>query len=107
MGTSASETAWDCLRCGACCHGDDGWVVVDGADDARVERSPSLRRLVVHLRRGDHVRRSLRMIDGACAALARSGGAVRCVIYEERPTVCRTVEVGSDTCRRARAALGL
>lgn len=97
----------DCLRCGACCHGDDGWVVVDAADDARVDASPALARLVILLRRGDHVRRTLRTVDGACAALERGSGSVRCTIYEDRPTICRDVATGSDTCLAARRARGL
>ncbi len=103
----AARDALDCLGCGACCHGDDGWVVVDAADDARVDASPALARLVVLLRRGDHVRRSLRMIDGACAALERSSSAVRCTIYADRPAICREVAIGSDTCLAARRARGL
>lgn len=99
--------ALDCQTCGACCHGDDGWVHVGAEDDARVAEAPALRRVVVLLRHGEHAKRSLRMVDGACAALRRAGGRVACSIYADRPQVCREVAVGSVTCRAARSARGL
>lgn len=103
----AGDAQLDCQDCGACCHGDDGWVHVGADDDARVAGSPALSRVVVLLRRGEHVRRSLRMLDGACAALRREGARVACAIYPDRPQVCRTVAVGSDTCAAARRARGM
>jgi Fe-S-cluster containining protein len=97
----------DCLTCGACCFGDDGWVHVDGADDARVDGSEALARLVVLTRHGAYVKRSLRMVDGACAALKREKTGVSCSVYRDRPTVCRDLERGSSACHAARKARGL
>jgi Fe-S-cluster containining protein len=98
----------DCQACAACCHGDEGWVHVDASDDARVDASPALARLVVLTRHGAYVKRSLKMIDGACAALERiDGDRWSCGIYVDRPNVCREVERGSDACRAARRARGL
>jgi Fe-S-cluster containining protein len=53
------------------------------------------------------VKRSLRMVRGACAALATTPGGVTCTIYDVRPTVCRQLECGSDACHAARRARGL
>ncbi|WP_296943661.1 YkgJ family cysteine cluster protein [uncultured Massilia sp.] len=43
-----------------------------------------------------------------CAALETGpGGAVACRVYPHRPSPCREVEPGDETCRRARARHGL
>jgi Fe-S-cluster containining protein len=98
----------DCQACAACCHGDEGWVHVDASDDVRVDASPALQRLVVLTRHGGYVKRSLKMIDGACAGLSRlARDRFSCTVYDDRPSVCRTVERGSDACRSARRAQGL
>jgi Fe-S-cluster containining protein len=100
--------ALDCQACAACCHGDEGWVHVDAADDARVDGSPALARLVVLTRHGGYVKRSLKMIDGACAGLEKiASDRWSCSVYVDRPSVCRTVERGSDACRAARRTRGL
>jgi Fe-S-cluster containining protein len=102
-----SEDELDCLACGACCHGDDGWVHVDRHDDARISASPALASIVVMIRIGGAVRRSLRMVDGHCAALATTKTGVACTVYEARPGACRDVDAGSDECHAARRRLGL
>jgi Fe-S-cluster containining protein len=44
----------------------------------------------------------------ACTALqGKVGEQCECVIYENRPTVCRNFEAGSDLCREAREQAGL
>ncbi|MEO7091674.1 MAG: YkgJ family cysteine cluster protein [Polyangiales bacterium] len=101
------SAALDCQTCGACCHGDEGWVHVDAADDARVDESPALAAHVVLTRHGGYVKRSLRMVKGACAALAATPSGVTCTIYDVRPSVCRELESGSDACHAARRARGL
>jgi Fe-S-cluster containining protein len=92
----------DCRACGACCHGDDGWVHVGAADEPRVA---ALGDLVV-LENG---RRSLRMVRGRCAALAQSpsgsGELFTCTVYEHRPSPCREVTPGDGWCLSARAAM--
>ncbi|GAC1352054.1 MAG: hypothetical protein NVS3B20_14710 [Polyangiales bacterium] len=80
---------------------------LDAKDDARVDESPSLSSLVVLTRHGGYVKRSLRMIEGACAALAHGPGRATCTIYDVRPAVCRELERGSPGCREARRARGL
>jgi Fe-S-cluster containining protein len=95
---------FDCQACGACCYGDDGWVHVDAADDARVDASERLRALVVMTRMGSYVRRSLRMLNGRCAGLADTDTGVTCSVYADRPTVCRALKAGSEDCVRARRA---
>jgi Fe-S-cluster containining protein len=97
----------DCRLCGACCFGDEGWVHVDGGDDALVDGSSELAALVVLTRHGGFVKRSLRMVDGACAGLDRGADRFTCSVYDSRPTVCRAVQTGSDACRRARRERGL
>jgi len=93
----------ECLACGACCHGDDGWVHVDADDDARVASDPVLAALVVVTTRGSMPTHSLRMIDGACGALRKESGMSACAAYAARPTVCRALERGSPACHAARA----
>jgi len=96
----------DCLTCGACCHGDDGWIPVDGRDEARVEASPALAAHLVLIKHGSLVRRSLRMVDGACAALRREA-PFSCAIYDVRPSTCRDLAVGSEGCLSARRSRGI
>ncbi|MEI8254516.1 MAG: YkgJ family cysteine cluster protein [Deltaproteobacteria bacterium] len=94
-------TVPECLRCGACCHGDAGWVHLDADDDERVEASPPLRELVEVTVRGGMSVHSLRMVRGACAALRSVQGETRCAGYEARPAVCRALERGSAACLAA------
>jgi Fe-S-cluster containining protein len=94
---------FDCQSCGACCHGDEGWVGLDRADDGRIARTPDLARLVVYVRTGSGVRRSLRFVAGRCEALhLDDGGTVSCRIYDDRPEACRALLAGSPACRAAR-----
>src|SRR2546428_409826 len=90
----------DCRTCGACCHGDDGWVHVGAVDEPRIE---ALGALVVLL----HGRRSLRMARGRCAALAEATGEFTCTVYPDRPSPCREVMPGDRWCLAARRARGL
>ena len=102
-----SSATPDCLTCGACCHGDDGWVPVDGRDEPLVQSSPELARNLVYLRHGALVRRSLRMIDGRCFALEVRADGVRCRVYAARPDACRVVEAGSPECLESRRSRGV
>jgi Fe-S-cluster containining protein len=99
---------FDCLTCGACCRGDDGWVHLDAADDARVDASPALASLVVLMDIGHgHMKRTLKMIGGACAALGPTANGVACSIYADRPSVCRELLQGSTQCLAARRLHGM
>lgn len=93
----------DCLACGACCHGDDGWVPVDRRDEGWVQANPELARNVVLLRHGALVRRSLRMVNGRCFALEKTA----CRVYEHRPTACRDLVAGSADCLEYRRMRGV
>ena len=45
-----------------------------------------------------------RVENGQCVALEGTiGECVSCTIYEDRPAVCRTFEMASNDCLRARA----
>ncbi len=95
----------ECLACGACCHGDNGWVHLDADDDARVNADPVLAKLVTVTDRGPMRTHALAMIDGHCAALSLANGETRCTGYDARPSVCRELERGSAACRAARARM--
>ena len=92
----------DCLTCGACCHGDEGWVPVDGRDEEHVRASSELAGNLVFVRHGSLVRRSLRMVSGRCFALERRGAAVACRVYPDRPSTCRELIAGSPECLESR-----
>ena len=103
----------DCRTCGACCvnppsNRDEGfhsWVEV--ADrDAILERSDLVSKHVIYDADGvPHLRLAP---DGRCLALRGAlGRDVRCGIYHQRPTPCRTVQAGDALCRRYRASHGL
>jgi Fe-S-cluster containining protein len=47
-------------------------------------------------------RRMARLDDGWCSALDRN--TMRCVIYAQRPGICRALEMGGYECLAARAA---
>jgi len=42
----------------------------------------------------------LRLADGCCSALDRE--TFKCIIYENRPLICREFEMGSYECRNER-----
>ena len=46
--------------------------------------------------------RMARLDDGWCSALDRS--TMLCLIYEQRPEICRELEMGGDECLAARVA---
>lgn len=97
----------DCLGCGACCRGDEGWVPVDGLDEDHVRASPELAQNVVFVRHGALVRRSLRMVRGRCFALETKGERVACRIYPDRPNACRELTAGSPDCLEYRRSCGV
>jgi uncharacterized protein len=48
-------------------------------------------------------RQFLRMVDGHCAQLTRTGdGRLICAIYDQRPEACRAFRAGSFECGRTR-----
>ena len=94
---------FDCQRCGACCTNkeDNKWVEVTESDAIRID--PSL------LQSGDIETFAMRQReDGCCIALQGDVNSLcRCMIYENRPTICRTVQQGDDICLERRAVYNI
>lgn len=93
-------TAADCLACGACCREGYDTVEVDD-DDPVVELHPEL------VSPGPFGRLNLRRDGPRCACLLVASGVYTCRIYQDRPTTCRDLQVGSPACRTARERVGL
>lgn len=75
-----------CEECGACCaHDDPVWIEVTAFD-----------RMHIPMELLSEDLKSMRMIDGRCAALKGQPGA--CSIYEIRPLACRQISPGSNLC---------
>ncbi|HEX2730838.1 MAG TPA: YkgJ family cysteine cluster protein [Polyangiaceae bacterium] len=99
-----SDELPDCTECGACCFSNlPTYVAVTGDDYAR------LGELAETWADFDGRRAHMCMHDGHCAALrveASPKPAVSarylCVIYEQRPETCRTLERGSPMCAAER-----
>jgi uncharacterized protein len=104
---------YDCRACGACCvnlpsNRDEGftsWVEIEPGD-AILARADLVKKLVV--RDADGVPHLRLTDDGRCLALRGTlGREVRCTIYGERPSPCRTVQPGDALCKRYRFEQGL
>jgi Fe-S-cluster containining protein len=83
-----------CLRCGACCFGDnERYVPVSGDDHQRLgDFAEQLTQFLGN-------RCFMRMREGHCAALEiRASGEFYCGVYEQRPSVCRELARGSAAC---------
>jgi hypothetical protein len=94
------EASLDCIDCGACCRSGFDVVPVGMGERAR-KRHPEL---VVAREPGFAMRRE----GDHCAALTGSpAGPYICVIYEDRPRVCRELEPGGKHCLMARFRVGL
>lgn len=90
----------DCQTCGACCAYSFDWPEL--GEDPDGENIP------MEMIDCEHGR--MRCDGDRCCALAGDiGVAVRCVIYEDRPTVCRGFEPAEriDDCNKVRAWHGL
>ena len=80
-----------CLNCQACCCRMEVMLISDtGVPDNYIE---------VDEWGG---RRMARLDDGWCAALDRN--TMSCMIYGQRPQICRDFEMGGDECLSERAA---
>jgi Fe-S-cluster containining protein len=106
--------SYDCQECGACCvhlgpYDGNAYVYLDREEASR------MRRLGLRVVEGLRGSRCLAAAphegaDGwpACVAFEGTLGArCGCSIYEDRPSVCREFEPGSDLCREARDRAGL
>jgi len=99
----------DCLRCGACCHGDEMWIHLVAGDDV-VLGDGDVRGLTVLTKHGrGYWARSMKMVDGCCVAHREDlgDGHPGCSVYDRRPEVCRTFEAGSADCQAARGRMGI
>jgi uncharacterized protein len=113
LSPAGDPAGWDCQACGACCRNLDSnlasgvryWVEISPSDKI-LTRPDLVRKLVTHDRnRVPHLRMSQ---EGSCEALRGTIGAkVTCSIYHQRPSPCRRVMPGDESCLRSRAALGL
>lgn len=85
-----ADPAITCAACAACCCRLE--VLLMGDDDIPPE-------LASKDHWGGWVMR--RLEDGWCAAVDRQN--MRCLIYEQRPAVCREFEMGASDCQAERA----
>ncbi len=86
---SARETT--CTSCDACCCRLEVMLVSEtGVPENFIQEDPWGGRTMA------------RLDDGWCAALDRD--SMRCMIYAQRPWICREFEMGSDDCLSTRAA---
>lgn len=104
---SDPDAVHPCLRCGACCSAFRvafHWMELEhlGVPESLTRRLDS------------HRLELLRAADERCEALAGTvGAAVRCQIYEQRPSPCRELQAAyengqpSPQCDRARERHGL
>lgn len=111
--SAEDPSTWDCQACGACCRNLDTnrasgvryWVEISPSDKL-LTRHDLVRKLVTHDRhRVPHLRMTH---EGVCEALRGTiGKKVSCSIYHQRPSPCRRVMPGDETCLKTRAAHGL
>ncbi|NNE66906.1 MAG: YkgJ family cysteine cluster protein [Pyrinomonadaceae bacterium] len=96
----------DCKTCGACCA---AFVVVD-AENSSIT-SEKLWAVDSISDNGERATKSIlrrREPDFACAGLAGEvGDEVSCTVYDNRPSMCRKFEAGSDRCHAVRRAYGI
>ena len=81
-----------CTECGACCaHTDPKWVELTNDDAARIPAEL--------LQAGDIQPYAMKMCGGHCVALRGVvGRSVSCLVYPNRPTICRQVQRGDAMC---------
>jgi Fe-S-cluster containining protein len=88
---------WNCKNCGACCVGMR--VEVTHAEFSRVDSALAAQeRLTMSTER---YKRYLPVLEGSsCVALGGTVGTpdARCVIYENRPKICKDFRPGSHQC---------
>jgi len=96
----APDHASPCQGCGACCSYSSNWPRFTTEDDAALDRIPQ--NLVNRKLSG------MRCDGDRCSALSgRIGEATSCLIYDDRPEVCRICLPGDPECKMARKRHGL
>ena len=92
----------ECSRCGACCCGRPGTVLVIDEDAVRW-RQAGRQDLIAELVPGHFGCRGLPTTgSGECVHLRRSGAITTCGIYPLRPLTCATFQAGSAQCKEYR-----
>jgi len=101
-------TVADCQACGACCAVEASSGVHARLDEEDAKAIPiGFQSLIVETDRGKFlgVKTSGNGVE-VCTALKGSiGNQCRCIIYDQRPMVCRLFEPGSSECLSARKRL--
>ncbi len=70
--------------------------------------APAVGEIPASVGRPSEPQRFMKMTQGHCGALRTAvPNQFLCAVYEERPTLCRALEPGSDCCREARARRGV
>lgn len=88
----------DCLKCGACCTSRSArHIPVTGADWGRLGNE------VEELTDWTENHAFMQMHAGHCIALDVEENGARCMIYSDRPEVCRALERGGPACEVERA----
>jgi Fe-S-cluster containining protein len=105
---AAAAPEFDCQACGACCRTFDVWLMDTDLD--RFERAPHLLSLTViapGTAAGQWRFMRREQSTGQCTALEGGLRSCRCTIYEDRPTLCRDFQAGSEDCLDARRRHGI
>ena len=92
-------TNYDCQKCGACCSFKWSWPIF------KRDRSDATG-IPAEMQRTDYP--LMKTENNRCVALeGEVGTAVKCSVYNCRPTACRLFEPGSKLCLEARSKLGI
>lgn len=79
-----------CETCGACCINkfDSKWIEVSKEDALHINKE--------YLQNGDILDYAMKQDEkGRCVCLDNNN---RCSIYENRPKICKTVQMGDEIC---------
>jgi len=98
--TPMSDTAFDCVACGACCFSRNPRYLVLLPEDR--ERDLPKDSLIV-----DGERRFVDFSCGHCVHLDLTAGQAICTVYDNRPEACRAFRAGSFECGKAIRANGI
>jgi Fe-S-cluster containining protein len=96
----AMDAESPCQACGACCAYSPNWPRFTVEEDAALDRIPA---------KFVNERLSGMRCDGdrCCALSGKIGVATACLIYADRPEVCRTCMPGDAECEMARRRYGM
>ena len=104
---------FDCQSCGACCQASKDYTgeqyIRLTAEDVNQFTLEQQRLHTVAVDNDPYgMVGALCLNKGVCSALEGTiGEAVSCSVYSNRPSICRTFDMGGDCCRLAREEAGL